>query len=552
MSPKGSFAPTTPTIETAAPSLLHMTCKRTRLKGHQQHKSRRLPAKRPRSGPGENFREQTAFGCRPAGFPLRPSMELDDPKVLQVHAALLAEFKAKKTFKQAFERVLSEFGSRVIERKDAKKVFNGFKKRPSLGKINRRSFTKQSREFAQSPGFLKTQRALDSSFKCKETDTYKHPLDSNGRFHLFYAQQKLQILDSFHGDRRELTFKDNVMFMSRSALTTSKIEQKRVENFCFINSELVAVVFKGNDYREPLLALCSLDYANCQLIVSDCRSLRRRVDQLQRVAGERLSFGFTTNNWTGPTVWTPVEVLVGKKSVNPFTNKSEDLPKLRMRPAVQLPAGFSKVGVIGSSVFSFQSNGTQLVEFDLKTKQTIEHKIAVELDSRVPSLWSQSETEQLWAGDLFVLVHGGQREVASVFTFDVHEKTWSDPKIQVDDRFRQFVGAADGRLVVRGRKFVKDEIQNFYSFKLRGVKSLQELAWAAVRRRGQFEDGFVDEVLRELPRNIWVRCPWVPVDSQPPFPQPPFPPPPPQSTTPKRKTKSDPGPLDKCIKLELP
>ncbi|KAI6192853.1 hypothetical protein M3Y99_01914300 [Aphelenchoides fujianensis] len=95
-----------------------------------------------------------------------------------------------------------------MERKDAKKIFNGFKKRPSVGKINRRSFTKQSREFAQSPGFLKTQRALYSTIECKEADAYhQHLLDSNGRFHLFYAQQKLRIIDSFHGSDRELTFK---------------------------------------------------------------------------------------------------------------------------------------------------------------------------------------------------------------------------------------------------------------------------------------------------------------------------------------------------------
>ncbi|KAI6220064.1 hypothetical protein M3Y99_01624700 [Aphelenchoides fujianensis] len=277
---------------------------------------------------------------------------------------------------------------------------------------------------------------------------------------------------------------------------------KKVDRLLFVDERTVvfSIAPLYEEGGQTFLVLSFLDLRAATLVTSDYVQMPARVDQLARLysAERKAVVCFSAGRNGAPNRLQTVEIVGGR---------------LELREDAQLPAflRFKSALVGGEKILGFQYNNlfpefdpTEMIEFSPESGRTVEHAIAMdeELEDAFDDL-----VKYTWAdGRFFVAINSDEGRATAVHVFDPRTKKWEDAGIRLGAYVCPMLTAADGTLLVRT---VEPSFNNsFYRFYVNRPKSLLEAAWSAVRRRDQFCPGFAARVLRALPPNSPLRCPW--------------------------------------------
>ncbi|KAI6219567.1 hypothetical protein M3Y99_01649400 [Aphelenchoides fujianensis] len=418
---------------------------------------------------------------------------------MRVRSVMLAEFERGADEERAFARVCLEFGPKATTLKTLEKWFEKFRKGDTSLADRRDRRQLGGWQSLSADRFAAIQRAvcgtIESRFSLQQFVFDGRFMISRNRF-----MGAVRMIDLYHSKEIPLNF--DLCAALRPPATSVHLEEFRVVD---VRRALFRLTFIADGQQQHSIGWCSWDFEERQVVVD----------------GPLVSLGTGLEDWKevvnadDPSFLHYVVCRNKNEKYRDFYQCVQlNGGQFEVKERVELPENLQEPFLFcDGHLFAFEKSAEHLVTPNFRKLLKISPTAgqAVELPT---SGWLEEnekrQTSQLWVGTTLIVrcqlaVSG--KFVYRLCSFDLPSLQWKHLEFDFGDELPFLYSDEENLLFVHGHKS-KREKGSLYRFAIHRPDRLSAIAWRSVRRRADFDPAFLPYMLKQLPKNSSIRCPF--------------------------------------------
>ncbi|KAI6229970.1 hypothetical protein M3Y99_01119500 [Aphelenchoides fujianensis] len=389
---------------------------------------------------------------------------------MRVRSLMLAQFQRGADEERAFARVCLEFGPKATTRKTLEKWFEKFRRGDTSLADRRKGRRLGGRQALSADRFAAVQRAFCGRM---ESSLVFEKFVYDGRFMVLPFQPSVRMVDLFHMKEMPLNFE-----LQPPARMVVNLKEFRLVD---VRRAFFRLKYEGGGANSS-----EEEYWKHVVNAGDDPSLLHYV-VAQKVDGTFRDF-YQCIRLKGEQFEIKERVELPEKLHEPFLFHNGHL-------------------------FAFEECAERFgwPEFRKLLKISPATGHAVELPT---SGWSQENekrpTSQLWVGTTLIVRCEPEVDgefVHRLWAFDLRSLQWRQFEWDFGDELPFLYSDEENLLFVHGYKSGREK-DSLYRFAINCPDRLSAIAWRFVRRRADFDPGFLAYALKQLPKNSPIRCPF--------------------------------------------
>ncbi|KAI6229721.1 Histone-lysine N-methyltransferase SETMAR [Aphelenchoides fujianensis] len=418
---------------------------------------------------------------------------------MRVRSLMLAEFQRGADEERAFARVCLEFGPKVVTQKTLEKWFEKFRKgdtsladRRNRRQLGGRQSLSADRFAAIHLAFCGT---IESRFSLQQSVFDGRFMISRNRF-----MGAVRMIDLYHSKEIPLNF--DLYAALPSTATSVHLEEFRLVD---VRRALFRLTFIADGQQQHSIGWCSWNFEDRQVVVDGpLVSLEIGLEDWKHVVNaDDLAF---------------LHYVVCRKENGVYRDFYQKIrlqgERFEVKERVELPENLHEPFLFNDGhLFAFEKsaerignpNFRKLLKVSPTTGQAVELPTSGWLEEN-----KRRQTSQLWVGRTLIVrcepeVNG--KSLYRLCSFDLPSLEWRQLELDFGDELPFLHSDEENLLFVCGYKSSREK-DSLYRFAIHRPDRLSAIAWRSVRRRADFDPAFLPYVMKQLPKNSSIRCPF--------------------------------------------